>query len=78
VRRARGTALGEAAAFHRAQLDALDALDAVDAPETPGIDRAPEALGATAAPPAGAPAGGESDGFAERAGAAERPAPEGP
>ena len=30
VRRARGTALGEAAAFHRAQLDALDALGTVD------------------------------------------------
>ena len=60
VRRARGTALGEAAAFHRAQLDALTDPDAV-AESFPAEDAA-----------------GAADGSAERAGAAERPAPEGP
>jgi hypothetical protein len=69
---ARGSALGEAAAFHRAQLDALDAADAqeargaLDAAAVPALDR----LGADGT--AGA------DGSAERAGATERPAPQGP
>ena len=72
VRRARGSALGEAAAFHRAQLDALDAADApdavgaLDAAAAPALDR----LGADGTTGAA--------GSAERAGAAERPGPQAP
>jgi hypothetical protein len=61
---ARGTALGEAAAFHRAQLDALDVLDAPAAPDAAGTS------------PLAAETADRTDGVAERAEAAERPGPE--
>ena len=89
VRRARGSALGEAAAFHRAQLDALEAPEGPDALAEPEVsdDPTPGAVDdGAAAVPARDDAGGAvwkggadgaADGAAERAEAAERPAPQG-
>jgi integrase len=64
VRRARGTALGEAAAFHQAQLDAL------------GVPAAPDAVAESRLGEEDAADG--AGGSAEQADTAERPGPEAP